>query len=73
MKPSPVASHKLCLCGHERAYHSGASFRAAYPHGQAYWCCAGKMIMGGKCRCPRFRLAIAQPSDRERIENPHRP
>lgn len=66
-----IRGHDLCLCGHSRDYHHGPSFAATYPH-KAYWCCEGNFPKR-KCRCPRFRRAIAQPSDRERIENAGRP
>ncbi len=61
----------VCVCGHMEGYHSGPSFAATYPH-KAYWCCRGSLTRR-TCHCPYFRLAIAQPSDRERIENPRRP
>lgn len=62
-------SDPLCLCGHSKGYHTGVSRYSASGH-RVMRCCAGDWPKR-KCRCPRFRLAIAQPSDRERVENTH--
>ena len=67
--PKPAPSHALCICGHERAYHDGVSGATRWEQRVVWYrCCKGNFPLR-TCRCPRFRLAIAQPSDRERIEN----
>lgn len=66
-------SKLLCICGHTEGFHSGLTFAAAYPQ-KAYWCCTGNWKTGRRrCTCPRFRLAIAQPSDRDHVEDPSSP
>lgn len=49
----------VCVCGHDKGFHDGATVHARYPYEYTYWCCDGKLF--GRCRCPRFRLALAQP------------
>lgn len=59
----------LCICGHMEGYHSGVSHEIG---GGWYRCCKG-FWPKTFCRCPRFRLAITEPSDIKHVENPGRP
>lgn len=63
-------SKLLCICGHTEGFHSGFSIEATHTH-KAYWCCTGNWRTGrSRCKCYAFRLAIAQPSNAEGVENP---
>lgn len=64
----------LCVCGHPNDYHDGASITQVYPH-ESYWCCSGQVPLlytsdgchiTHRCHCPRFRLAITEPSKAQR-------
>ncbi len=60
----------ICICGHMEGYHGGVSYLDRNPPHRWHWCCAGNWKTGRRaCRCPRFRLAIAQVSNRDGVEN----
>jgi len=64
-------SKQLCICGHTEGYHSSFSRPTSDPEMRGYWCCTGNWKTGRRrCTCPRFRLAIAQLSNAQRVENP---
>jgi len=61
----------LCVCGHMEGYHDPVSHRALLERGGRrvwYRACWGSRT-SRKCRCPRFRLAIAQLSDVHGVED----
>lgn len=58
----------------ERGFHDGVSYVTTIGKRPRVWyrCCSGKWP-ARKCRCPRFRLAIAQLSDLDHVEDSGRP
>lgn len=66
------ADYSLCLCGHTKAYHDTVRIEPIGPDHRAWRCCAGNWPRR-KCRCQRFRRAIAQPSDPQCVKNPGLP
>jgi hypothetical protein len=63
-------SKQLCICGHTEGFHSGVSAAAITPQSRDWWCCTGNWKTGRhRCTCPRFRLAIALPSNFDHVED----